>query len=121
MLLVSELKMTHKERLLTALRRGKPDRLPVTTHHLMQSFLNKYFGGKSSQEFFEHFDLDAITWPVCHKPNVAVEIISILSRESLGFLRRDGFGRIAGRFSPKIFPLRTARLRATVLRRPRAR
>jgi len=72
MLLVSELKMTHKERLLTALRRGKPDRLPVTTHHLMQSFLNKYFGGKSSQEFFEHFDLDAITWPVCHKPNAAV-------------------------------------------------
>jgi uroporphyrinogen-III decarboxylase len=64
--------MTHKERLLNALRHEKTDRLPVTTHHLMQSFLNTYFGGKSSQEFFEHFDLDAITWPVCHKPNVAV-------------------------------------------------
>ncbi len=63
--------MTHKERLLTALKRGKPDRLPVTTHHLMQYFLDKYFGGQSSQAFFEHFDLDAITWPVCHKPNVA--------------------------------------------------
>jgi uroporphyrinogen-III decarboxylase len=63
--------MTHKERLLTALRRGKPDRLPVTTHHLMQYFLDKYFGGKSSQDFFEHFDLDAITWPVCHKPDVS--------------------------------------------------
>jgi len=64
--------MTHKERLLNALRRGKPDRLPVTTHHLMQYFLDKYFGGQSSQAFFEHFDLDAITWPVCHKPNDAL-------------------------------------------------
>jgi uroporphyrinogen decarboxylase len=64
--------MTHKERLLTALRRGKADRLPVTTHHLMQYFLDKYFGGASSQAFFERFDLDAITWPVCHKPNIAL-------------------------------------------------
>jgi len=64
--------MTHKERLLTALRREKPDRLPVTSHHLMPYFLNKYFGGGTSQEFFEHFDLDAITWPVCHKPNAAL-------------------------------------------------
>ena len=68
----SELKMTHKERLLAALRHEKTDRLPVTTHHLMQSFLDNYFGGKSSQEFFEYYDLDAITWPVCHKPDVAV-------------------------------------------------
>ncbi len=66
------MKMTHKERLLTALRRGEADRLPVTTHHLMQYFLDKYFGGASSQAFFERFDLDAITWPVCHKPNVAL-------------------------------------------------
>jgi uroporphyrinogen decarboxylase len=64
--------MTHKERLLAALRHERTDRLPVTTHHLMQYFLDKYFGGKSSQDFFEQFDLDAITWPVCHKPNDAV-------------------------------------------------
>lgn len=64
--------MTHKERLLCALRREKTDRLPVTTHHLMRYFLDKYFAGRSSQDFFEHFDLDAITWPVCHKPNEAV-------------------------------------------------
>ena len=38
----------------------------------MRSFLDKYFGGGSSQEFFEHFDLDAITWPVCHEPNLAL-------------------------------------------------
>ncbi len=64
--------MTHKQRLLTALQRGKPDRLPVTTHHLMQYFLDKYFAGGTSQAFFEHFDLDAITWPVCHRPNTSV-------------------------------------------------
>lgn len=64
--------MTHKERLLTALRRGKPDRLPVTTHHLMQYFLDRYLGSATSQVFFEQFDLDAITWPVCHKPNDAL-------------------------------------------------
>jgi uroporphyrinogen-III decarboxylase len=81
-----QMTMTHKERLLAALRRGKPDRLPVTTHHLMQYFLDKYFGGKSTQEFFEHYDLDAITWPVCHKPNDAVgDYFDPLQGES-GFL-----------------------------------
>lgn len=64
--------MTHKERLLTALQRGKPDRLPVTTHHLMPYFLDRYFDGASSQDFFEHFDLDAICWPVIHKPNLSL-------------------------------------------------
>jgi hypothetical protein len=37
--------MTPKQRLLTALQRGKPDRLPVTTHHLMLYFPDKYMGG----------------------------------------------------------------------------
>jgi hypothetical protein len=63
--------MTPKQRLLTALQRGKPDRLPVTTHHLMQYFLDKYMAGISRQEFFEHFDLNAVTWPVLHKPDPA--------------------------------------------------
>jgi len=63
--------MTSKQRLLTAIRGGKPDRLPVTSHHLMQYFLDKYLGGRSSQEFFEQFGLDAVTWPVMHKPDTA--------------------------------------------------
>ena len=78
--------MTHKERLLTALRRGKPDRLPVTTHHLMPYFLDTYFGGASNQEFFEHFDLDAITWINCHKPNVALGDFSDPLQGEPGFL-----------------------------------
>jgi uroporphyrinogen decarboxylase len=63
--------MTSKQRMLTALEGGKPDRLPVTTHHLMQYFLDKYLGGISSQEFFDCFGLDAITWLVEHKPDPA--------------------------------------------------
>ena len=38
----------------------------------MQYFLDKYLGGATSQDFFERFDLDAITWPVYHKPNVCL-------------------------------------------------
>ncbi len=54
--------MTSKERFLKAINREKPDRLPVTTHHLMQSFLVKYMDGKSDQEFFDYFGLDPICW-----------------------------------------------------------
>jgi hypothetical protein len=61
--------MSPKQRLLTAIHHGKPDRVPVTTHHLMQYFLDKYVAGMSNQEFFEHFGLDAIVWVVLHKPD----------------------------------------------------
>jgi len=63
--------MTSKQRLLTAIKGGKADRLPATSHHLMQYFLDKYLGGKTSQEFFEQFGLDAIIWPVAHTPDTA--------------------------------------------------
>ena len=60
--------MTSKQRMITALERGKPDRLPVTTHHLMQYYLDKYEGGISAQDFFDRYRLDPITWQVLHKP-----------------------------------------------------
>lgn len=60
--------MTPKQRMLAALDRRKADRLPVTTHHVMQYYLDKYEGGISSQEFFDRYGLDPITWPVFHKP-----------------------------------------------------
>lgn len=63
--------MTPKQRLVAALRREKTDRLPVTTHHLMPYFLDKYMGGMSNQACFEHFGLDAITWSVPHRPDTA--------------------------------------------------
>ncbi len=52
---------TSRQRLLTALGRGVPDRLPVTTHHLMPSYLRQA-GFSSELEFFDRFGLDAIRW-----------------------------------------------------------
>ncbi|MCP4728187.1 MAG: hypothetical protein GY863_24320 [bacterium] len=54
--------MTSKERFLKAINLEKPDRLPVTTHHLMPSFLEKPMNGMSDDEFFDHFSLDPVRW-----------------------------------------------------------
>ncbi len=61
--------MNSRQRLLAALERKTPDRLPVATHHLMDYFLKKCMGGMSSREFFDHFGLDAIHWVVAHRPD----------------------------------------------------
>ena len=50
--------MNSRERLLAALDRRTPDRLPVTTHHLMPSFLAG-MEGIGELEFFDRFGLDA--------------------------------------------------------------
>jgi uroporphyrinogen decarboxylase len=63
------MKMTSRQRLLTALNRGIPDRLPATTHHLMPYFLDKYLGGVSNREFFDRFDLDANFWTTPYRPD----------------------------------------------------
>lgn len=62
--------MTAKERLLRALAGKQPDRLPVTTHHLMESFLNDFMGGMSGEAFFDQFGLDPIRWIVEHRPDL---------------------------------------------------
>jgi uroporphyrinogen decarboxylase len=54
--------MTSRQRMLTAIDKKIPDRLPVTTHHVMPYFLNKHMNGISNQEFFEFFGLDPIHW-----------------------------------------------------------
>ena len=58
--------MNSRGRLLNALTRKKTDRLPVTTHHLMPSFLKNYMNGISDQDFFEFFGLDPIRWTIAH-------------------------------------------------------
>ncbi|MCC7209849.1 MAG: hypothetical protein IT323_21275 [Anaerolineae bacterium] len=63
--------MTSRQRMLTALAGGVPDRLPVTTHHVMLSFLDKYLGGVPYPEFFDRFGMDAWTWIVPYKPDTA--------------------------------------------------
>lgn len=62
-------KMSSKQRLLTAIKGGMPDRLPVTTHHVMPYFLNKYLNDISNDEFFNYFGFDPIVWTVPHKPD----------------------------------------------------
>lgn len=54
--------MTSKQRFLKAINQEKTDRLPVTTHHVMESFLNKYLDGIDAQEFFDKFGFDPINW-----------------------------------------------------------
>ncbi len=61
--------MTAKQRLIAALECRQPDRLPVTTHHLMPYFLGKYLGGASSDDFFDRFGLDAIRWFMAYQPD----------------------------------------------------
>ena len=53
--------MTSRDRLLAALNRQVPDRLPVTTHHLMPAYLAAA-GFASEMAFFDRFGLDAIRW-----------------------------------------------------------
>lgn len=60
--------MTPKQRFLTALEGKIPDRLPVTTHHLMTSFLNNSMGGISNDAFFARYGLDPIRWIVEYLP-----------------------------------------------------
>ena len=54
--------LSSKQRMLKALCGQKPDRLPVTTHHVQSYFLNKYMTGMTNEQFFEHFGLDPIVW-----------------------------------------------------------
>ena len=51
--------MNSKERLLTALRKGKPDRLPATVHQWQDYHLDTYLGGISDLEAFKQVGLDA--------------------------------------------------------------
>jgi len=62
--------MNCKERFLAAIDMNIiPDRLPVTTHHVMPYFLNKYMDGISVDEFFDHFKLDPVLWINCWIPD----------------------------------------------------
>lgn len=61
--------MTSKQRFLAALERREPDRLPVTSHHVMPYFLETYMGGASTQEFFDVFGLDPIEWVDARMPD----------------------------------------------------
>ena len=78
--------MTSKERMLTALRGERPDRLPVTTHHVMPSFLDSHMEGKSDQDFFDHFGLDPIHWIIAYTANESGGEYYDPGHTELGFL-----------------------------------
>lgn len=63
--------MTSKQRFLKALNKQAPDRLPVTTHHVMPYFLKAFMNGISYQEFFDYFGLDPILWVIAHRPDTS--------------------------------------------------
>jgi uroporphyrinogen decarboxylase len=78
--------MSSKERFLTALRGECPDRLPVSTHHVMPSFLDAYMEGASDQEFFDQFDLDPIRWIIAYAADEASGEYHDPGHTELGFL-----------------------------------
>ena len=51
--------MTSKERMMRALNKEKPDRLPISLHQWQKHHLDKYLGGMSDLEAFEKFGFDA--------------------------------------------------------------
>jgi len=63
--------MTSRQRMLAALDRRLPDRLPVTTHHVMPYYLEHSLGGMAAQEFLTSFGFDPIVWTVPHRPDPA--------------------------------------------------
>jgi hypothetical protein len=79
--------MTSKQRMITAFDGGIPDRLPVTTHHVMPYFLNKYMGGISNMEFFDYFGMEAIIWPFDHKPDESEGEYADPAQQDIGFLQ----------------------------------
>jgi hypothetical protein len=78
--------MTSKQRFLAALDRKMPDRLPVTTHHLMASFLDRQLGGMTNDRFFAYFGMDPIHWIVAHQPGAGSAEYPDPDQGRIGFL-----------------------------------
>ena len=51
--------MNSKERMMCALNREKPDRMPVSLHQWQGYHLDKYLDGISDLDAFEKFGMDA--------------------------------------------------------------
>ncbi len=59
--------MNSKDRFIIALEGGIADRMPVTMHHIMPSFLDNYMDGISSLEFFDFLGIDPINWVMAYQ------------------------------------------------------
>jgi uroporphyrinogen-III decarboxylase len=78
--------MTTKDRFLRAINREKPDRLPVTTHHIMPYFLQQYYNNRSYQDFFKEYGIDPIEWIIDFEPSPSKGEYFDPSHQELGFL-----------------------------------
>jgi len=96
--------MTSKERFLTAIRRRKADRLPVTTHHVMPSYLDEYFQGKNKDVFFDHLGLDPVTWEMAYTFNPGTGEYYDPQHTSLGFLEARRISSDNWRFNIDVLP-----------------
>ncbi len=54
--------------MLAAIAGTGPDRLPVTTHHIMPYFLKHCLEGMTERQFWDEFGLDAYWWSMPHIP-----------------------------------------------------
>lgn len=79
-------KMNSKLRFLKALAREKTDRLPVTTHYLLPSFLDNYMDGISDQEFFDQFGLDPVKCMIAYSFDSAKGEYFDPTQTEIGFL-----------------------------------
>jgi len=78
--------MNPKQRFLKILRGEMPDRLPVTTHHIMPSYLDRYMNGGTDQDFFKHFGIDPIQWIIAYAPDESKGEFYDPEHTELGFL-----------------------------------
>ncbi|MEW6756058.1 MAG: uroporphyrinogen decarboxylase family protein [Candidatus Latescibacterota bacterium] len=77
--------MTPRQRLLTALAGGKPDRLPVTTHWVHGYFLSNV-AHLEEQAFYDRFGFDPILYLAPHRPDAARGHYYDPDQASVGFL-----------------------------------
>jgi uroporphyrinogen decarboxylase len=106
--------MTSKERFIKALKREKPDRLPVTTHHIMPYFTKKYLNGINDQAFFDYFGMDPIKWLI---PVKADEKKNEFIKD--GYLQSDNWriniSDIGGEYPTKLFEITTPAKKLTTI------
>jgi uroporphyrinogen-III decarboxylase len=98
------IKMNAKQRFLNVLAGKKTDRLPVTTHHLMPSFLANYMGGISDQDFFDYFGLDPIKWVITHTYEASKGEFFDPMQDEIGFLEARRICTDNWRFSSEDIP-----------------
>lgn len=54
--------MTGRERFLTALHNGKPDRLPCQVHNWMEYYLKTYLKGMDAFQAYEYVGMDPVIY-----------------------------------------------------------